>query len=98
MATQFFSAAEIRELESWPVEVGRDELVRYFTLTTDDVEWVNRSARGTPNKVGLAVQLCTLPWLGFVPDEVTAAPGPAVARVATQLGVPVGALVHYGQR
>jgi hypothetical protein len=58
MTTQFFSSAEIRKLESWPVEVGRDELARYFTLSVDDVDWIARSARGTPAKVGLAVQLC----------------------------------------
>ena len=98
MATQFFSTAEIRKLESWPVEVGRDELVQYFTLTPEDVAWVNRSARGTPAKVGLAVQLCALPWLGFVPDDVPAAPPAAVSRLAVQLGLPVGALTSYGSR
>jgi hypothetical protein len=44
------------------------------------------------------VQLCTLPWLGFVPDEVTAAPAVAVARLADQLGMAVGELEGYGQR
>ncbi|MDQ6948254.1 MAG: DUF4158 domain-containing protein, partial [Actinomycetota bacterium] len=29
--------------------------------------------------LGLAVQLCTLPWLGFVPDDVASAPPAAVA-------------------
>jgi Domain of unknown function (DUF4158) len=98
VATQFFSAAEIRRLESWPVEVGRDELVRYFTLTAEDVEWINASARGTPAKLGLAVQLCTLPWLGFVPEDIKAAPGVVVSRLAVQVGVPVGALASYGAR
>ncbi len=32
--------------------------------------------------MGVAVQLCTLPWLGYVPDDVTAAPAAAVARLA----------------
>ncbi|SHF69103.1 hypothetical protein [Streptoalloteichus hindustanus] len=36
MATQFFSPAEIRKLESWPVESGRDELVQHFTLTPEE--------------------------------------------------------------
>jgi hypothetical protein len=33
----------------------------------------------------LAVALCTLPWLGFVPDKVSTAPPVAVARLADQL-------------
>lgn len=98
MATQFFSTAEIRKLESWPVEFDRDELVQYFTLTPEDVAWVNRSARCTPAKLGLAVQLCALPLLGFVPEDVPAAPRAAVSRLAVQLGIPVGALASYGTR
>jgi hypothetical protein len=30
----------------------------------------------------MLVQLCSLPWLGFVPDDVASAPAAAVARVA----------------
>jgi Domain of unknown function (DUF4158) len=87
VATQFFSMAEIRKLESWPAEVGRDELVQYFTLTSEDVVWVNKSARSTSAKLGLAVQLCALPWLGFVPEDVPATPPAAASRLAVQLGL-----------
>jgi hypothetical protein len=69
VATQFFSTVEIRKLESWPVEFGRDELVRYFTLTPEDVAWVNKSARGTPAKLGLAVQLCASTGGYCLPDD-----------------------------
>jgi hypothetical protein len=46
----------------------------------------------------VAVQLCTLPWLGFVPDDVAAAPAAVVARLSEKLGIPVGALRGYGAR
>jgi len=46
----------------------------------------------------LAVQLCALPWLGFLPDDVAGAPRAAVNRVALQLGIPVGGLASYGAR
>ncbi|MFD6892446.1 DUF4158 domain-containing protein, partial [Streptomyces sp. NPDC059957] len=42
------------------------------------------------------MQLCTLPWLGFVPDEVTAAPLAAVGRLARQRGLPIEVLRGYG--
>ena len=48
--------------------------------------------------MGAAVQLCTLPWLGFVPDDVAAAPAAAVTRLSERLGIPVGALRGYGVR
>ena len=44
------------------------------------------------------VQLCALPWLGFVPDEVGAAPVVAVTRLASRLGMPAGELAGYGLR
>jgi hypothetical protein len=44
----------------------------------------------------MLVQLCTLPWLGFVPDEVRSAPPGAVDRLADRLGVDPAALSMYG--
>jgi len=46
----------------------------------------------------MLVQLCTLPWLGFVPDDVTPAPPAAVGRLADRLGMDPAALSPYGQR
>jgi Domain of unknown function (DUF4158) len=43
--------------------------------------------RGPADRLGLSLTLCTLPWLGFVPDDVRAAPPVAVARLAAQLQV-----------
>jgi hypothetical protein len=48
--------------------------------------------------LGAAVQLCVLPWLGYVPDDVAAAPAAAVGRLSQRLGVPMGELRGYGVR
>ncbi len=42
--------------------------------------------------LGASVQLCALPWLGFVPGAVTAVPAPAAGR----LGIPAVELSGYG--
>jgi len=91
-----FSSKELAELRRF-AEIGQDDLIRYFTLTSADVVFV-RSKRSPTTMLGVAVQLCTLPWLGFVPDEVTAAPRVAVDRLAVRLGVPVDELQGYGRR
>ncbi|MET9248043.1 DUF4158 domain-containing protein [Nonomuraea sp. NPDC003709] len=39
-----------------------------------------------------------MPWLGFVPDEVSEAPPVAVARLAERLGIDPDVLAEYGQR
>ncbi len=94
MATQVFSDVELDRLRGFP-GIGREELVRFFTLTPADETFV-RTHRGPLNRMGVAVQLCTLPWLGFVPDDVSSAPAEAVARVAGHLRVPGETLCSYG--
>jgi hypothetical protein len=66
-------------------------------LTPADEAFV-RQFRGSVNVFGAAVQLCTLPWLGFVPAAVASAPAAAVARLSERLGIPVGDLRGYGAR
>lgn len=86
MAAQAFADGELDRLRGFP-EIGRDELFRFFTLTAADVAFVDPGRRGPAARLTLAVALCTLPWLGFVPDKVSSAPLLAVARLADQLGV-----------
>jgi hypothetical protein len=98
LATQVFADEELERLRGFP-EVGRDELFRFFTLTPADVAFVDPGrGRGPADRLGLAVTLCTLPWLGFVPNKVSAAPPVVVARLADQLGVDPDALRSYGRR
>ena len=97
MATrEVFSADELAQLRGFP-EPARAELIRYFTLTPADEAFV-RKFWGQENVLGVAVQLCTLPWLGFVPDNVPAAPAAAVARLSERLGIAVGELRGYETR
>lgn len=98
LATQVFSDEELERLRGFP-EIGREELFRFFTLAPADVAFVDPGrGRGPADRLGLSVALCTLPWLGFVPDDVAAAPPVAVARLADQLTVDPGVLRHYGRR
>ncbi|EXU64951.1 transposase [Streptomyces sp. PRh5] len=67
MATRVFTDEELERLREFP-EIGRDELVRYFTLTSPDLAFIDPGrGRGPAERLGLSVALCTLPWLGFVP-------------------------------
>jgi len=91
-----FSGQELARLRGFP-EISREELIRFFTLSAADEAFV-RSMRRPSTVLGVAVQLCALPWLGFVPDEVGAAPAVAVTRLASRLGMPAGELAGYGLR
>ncbi|MFE3262267.1 Tn3 family transposase [Nocardia sp. NPDC059229] len=98
MATQVFAAEELVRLREFP-EISREELFRFFTLTAADIAFVAPGrGRGPEDQLGLAVALCTLPWLGFVPDRVAAAPAVVVARLADQLKVDASQIRSYGRR
>ncbi|MET8335949.1 Tn3 family transposase [Streptosporangium canum] len=98
MSEKMFSEEQLEQLRSFP-EITRDELIKYFTLTPADLAFVDPGrGRGPVDRLGLAVQLASLPWLGFVPDEVTSAPAAGVARIAGQLGVDPSVLQGYGRR
>jgi hypothetical protein len=93
-----FTDEELEGLRRFP-EIGREELFRFFTLTPADVVFVDPGrGRGPADRLGLAMALCTLPWLGFVPDDVASAPRAAVARLAEQLGVDPEVIRSYGRR
>lgn len=98
MAVQVFTDEELEALRRFP-EIGREELFRFFTLTPADAAFVDPGrGRGPADRLGLAVALCSLPWLGFVPDEVSSVPWAAVVRLAEQLQVDPDAILSYGRR
>ena len=93
-----FAEDQLERLRTFP-DIGRDDLIRYFTLTPADVAFLDPGRRrGPADRLGLAVALATLPWLGVVPDEVRAAPAAAVARLAQRLELDPAVLEGYGQR
>ena len=97
MATRdVFSDEELAQLRGFP-EINRVELIRHFTLTGADEAFLRKFRTGR-NVLGAAVQLCTLPWLGFVPDQAAAAPAAAAGRLWQRLDIPVGELRGYGER
>jgi len=84
MSVRFLSDAELARLSGWPDEVAEHDLVAFFTLTSDDAAWLSGNVR-VENRLGAAVQLCTLPWLGWIPDDLTGCPTAAVSRLGSLL-------------
>ncbi|WP_125649740.1 DUF4158 domain-containing protein [Nonomuraea sp. WAC 01424] len=97
MSEKMFSEEQLAQLRSFP-EISADELIRYFAPTAADAAFVSPGGRVPADRLGMLVQLCTLPWLGFVPDDVASAPSAAVARVAERLVAAAAALRLYGKR
>ena len=98
MVAPVFTDEDLKALRRFP-EIGREELFRFFTLPPADVAFIDPGrGRGPADRLGLAVALCTLPWLGFVPDDLASAPRAAVVRLAGQLQVNPDVIRSYGRR
>src|SRR5262245_26105403 len=78
MPGQFLSAAERARLERFPQEIAEHDLNTFFTLSAADIaELPSHSA--PQHRLGFALQLCALRYLGFSPLALTTAPAGAVA-------------------
>ena len=96
MASDVLSDDELEQLSSWPPEVARSDLAAYFTLSLDDLRWL-RSHRGAMERVGLAVQIGGLGFLGFVPADLAGVPPEVVQFVAKQVGAAPASFTRYAR-
>lgn len=97
MSTSFLTAAERDRWQRFPETIPQDDLAVYFLLSADDQREVNRQ-REPCNRLGYALQLGTLRYLGFVPTDFTATPEVVVTFVAEQLGITPRVLGLYDNR
>jgi hypothetical protein len=86
MPVRYLSDVELARLSPWLGEIAEEDAVTFFTLAGDDLGWV-RGFNRDENQLGVAVQLCTLPWLGWIPAELIGCPELARARLAAALGL-----------
>jgi TnpA family transposase len=97
MSSGFLSTAEQERWQRFPETIPHDDLAVYFLLSEDDIREVHRQ-REPFNRLGYALQLCTLRYLGFVPTKFTATPEVVVTFVAAQLGLAPHVLALYDNR
>ena len=97
MPVDFLTATERERLQRYPEQLSDQDLITFYTLSEADLACV-RQCRGQANRLGFALQLGTLRWLGFVPDELLPGPSAATRYLAQQLLLPDGAIGGYGER
>jgi len=97
MPVQLFPEAERAQRDRFPEVITSEDLVIFFPLSARDHESIPRSS-APHNRLGYALQLGALRFMGFVPDDLRSAPPEAVAFVAHQLRVQPDVLAVYGTR
>lgn len=73
MAGKFLTKAERERLNKFPQDISKDDIITFFTLTDSDLNQIPTKSADY-NRLGFALQLCTLRFLGFCPDNLKAIP------------------------
>lgn len=97
MPVQFLSDSDHDRLNRFPQEITQADLDRFFWLSPDDHRAI-LGLRGDHNRLGFALFLCCLRYLGFFPEPLSQLPAPVIEYVAVQLQVSADALSLYGKR
>lgn len=97
MPVKFLTEAERTRLSQFPDTIPESDSIQYFTLTAADLRRVERQ-RLAANRLGFALQLCALRYLGFFPDDLQQAPVEIVEYLAKQVKAKAEELTRYAQR
>lgn len=80
-----------------PPDISEWALGTFFTLTPHDIEIINRHRRDY-NRLGFAVQLCVLRYLGWTLSDVNAIPSNVLSYIAGQINVKAREFDFYSKR
>src|SRR5205809_3673513 len=97
MPIGFLTTADHDRLNRFPAQIPDEDLRAFFLLSDADQTAINHQ-REDATRLGFALQLCALRYLGFAPDDLSTTPEEVVLYVARQLDVPAAAIHAYGQR
>jgi TnpA family transposase len=97
MPEHWLSEAETVRLTSSPPGIPEADVITFFTLTGSDHSRL-AGLRGDDSRLGFALQLGTLRYLGFVPADLAQVPTPVITFLARQLAVHPDVIRGYGER
>ena len=97
MPGQFLTTAERERWDRFPPEIVEADLVAFFTLSLADRGHLPVKI-AAHNRLGFALQLCAIRYLGFCPADLATVPLPAVTYLARQVDADPKELSRYGAR
>lgn len=97
MPVQFLSSSDHERLNRFPSDISREDLDRFFWLSSDEHQTI-LELRGAHNRLGFALLLCCLRYLGFFCETFLDIPPKVVEYIAVQLQVSPEVLPLYGKR
>ena len=93
MPVSFLTLAQRERYGRYPEVLSTIELARYFYLDDSDLEWIARKRRDF-NRLGYALQLTTVRFLGTFLADPTAVPQAVIQALGVQIQVADSACLH----
>ncbi len=97
MPVSFLSEAERRRFNSFPADLSSDDLIAFFTLSDNDLRQIPKTTAAS-NRLGFAVRILLLRFLGFHMTDLTNVPAEVIDYAASQLGTKAARIEHYAER
>lgn len=98
MASLFLNQSQRERYERVPVEICEYDLRQFFQISHQDKIFL-KSFRGEPNRLGVALQIGVVRFMGFLPDKwQEQIPAEVAVMVSRQLHISIELLPQYGQR
>jgi hypothetical protein len=86
MPGQFLTTEEKERLNKIPIDISKSDIISFFTLTEPDLNEIPVQSADY-NRLGFALQIGILRYLGFCPDDLMTIPLSVIQYVASQLGL-----------
>lgn len=97
MKKQFLTDSQKDSLNKFPKNIIYEDMIKYFTLLDTELELLPKTSSNY-NRLGYAIQLCALKYLGFFPISLDSLPSLVLNYVSEQLNVNPQLLKYYGKR
>ncbi|MFF8289075.1 DUF4158 domain-containing protein [Streptomyces sp. NPDC016309] len=98
MPVEFLTDEQAEAYGKFAEEPTRPELERFFFLDDEDRKLIAKR-RGDHNRLGFALQMCTVRYIGLFLEDPLAVPWPVIEHVGEQLGTEnVSCIKRYTER
>lgn len=97
MPKRFLTEADRNKLNNYANEIPYEDMIKYFTISYLDRKVIPDNASAV-NRLGFAIQLCTLRYMGFVPSNLKIFPTDTKKYLLQQLDIDNCSLNEYGKR
>jgi TnpA family transposase len=98
MPVEFLTDEQAEVYGKFTEEPTRPELERFFFLDDEDWKLIGKR-RGDHNRLGFALQMCTVRYIGLFLEDPLAVPWPVVEHLAAQLEIEdVSCVKEYTER